>query len=230
MGAEVGDTLLVVGSVALFLNAWLVWRGWFRPMPRLVSNLVTIVALVYVVREVLASGSETVMLIGEFLLLLQMVKLWEQRGNRDYGQLLVLSLLLMVAAAISTASILFGALMVVYLLVSLYCCLLFHLKVESDAARLAMGTPERKISVAVLRQDQRHFAQSMRKLTGRGFRGGDVVRWWWCSSSSRKPAPGAGMMGPVQFKATQSMVGFSDEVSFQNFAKIQQNDAIVART
>ena len=61
--------------------------------------------------------------------------MWEQRANRDYAQLLVLSLLLMVAAAISTGSLVFGLLFVGYLLTSLYCCLLFHLKVETDDAR-----------------------------------------------------------------------------------------------
>jgi hypothetical protein len=225
LGAESG-TIFLLGSVALFLNAWLVWRGWFRPMPRLISNLVTIAALVYVVREVLASGSETVMLIGEFLLLLQMVKLWEQRGNRDYGQLLVLSLLLMVAAAISTGNILFGLLLAIYLFVSLYCCLLFHLKVESDAARVAMAPPERKISPAVLRQDQRHFARSMRRLTATV----SAVAVF-CAVVVFVLFPrgtGAGMFGPLQFKPTQAMVGFSEEVSFQTFSKIQQNDAIVA--
>ena len=42
------------------------------------------------------------------MLLLQLVKLYEQRANRDYAQLIVLSLLLMVAAAINTASLVFG--------------------------------------------------------------------------------------------------------------------------
>jgi hypothetical protein len=32
------------------------------------------------------------MIIGKFLVLLQLIKLWEQRANRDYAQLLVLSL------------------------------------------------------------------------------------------------------------------------------------------
>ena len=35
MGAE-SPTLFLLGTVALLLNAWLVRRGWFRPMPRLV--------------------------------------------------------------------------------------------------------------------------------------------------------------------------------------------------
>ena len=113
-------------------------------MPRLaVESHHHLRVTIYVFHEVLTSGNTPVLMIGEFLMLLQIVKLWEQRGNRDYGQLLVLSLLLMVAAAISTANIVFGLMLVVYLFLSLYCCLLFHLKVETDAARDAMKTPAR---------------------------------------------------------------------------------------
>ena len=40
----------------------------------------------------LTSGGAAVMVIGQFLVLLHLVKLWEQRANRDYAQLLILSL------------------------------------------------------------------------------------------------------------------------------------------
>ena len=218
--------MFVLGAIALLLNAWLVRRGWFRPMPRLISNLVTIAALIYVIHELPESGSGTIMLIGEFLILLQMVKLWEQRGNRDYAQLLVLSLLLMVAACITTPSFIFGALMLIYLFISLYCCLLFHLKVESDAARAAIAAPERKISPAVLRQDQRKLSQSMRKLT---IVVSSVTLFFAVAIFILFPrGTGAGMFGPSQYKATQAMTGLSDEVKFEDFGRIQQNDAIVA--
>jgi len=121
--------------VGIGCNAWLVYRGKFRPIPRLLANLVTLGSTAYVADRVLLSGNTPVLVIGQFLVLLQIIKLWEQRANRDYAQLLVLSLLLMVAAAISTASLLFGLILVSYLFLSLYCCLLFHLKVETDAAK-----------------------------------------------------------------------------------------------
>ena len=159
-------TMWALGTAAVLLNARLVRKNLFKAMPRLASNLVTIGALLYVVHEVLTTGATAVLMIGEFLMLLQVVKLWEQRGNRDYAQLLVLSLLLMVAAAISTASIVFGLMLVAFLFLSLYCCLLFHLKVETDAARESTAAPlARKPSPAIVRQDQRHLTQSMRKLT-----------------------------------------------------------------
>ena len=87
-------------------------RGKFVPLPRFVANLVTVLALAYVIYQIRTSGAPPILVIGQFLVLLQLVKVYEQRANRDYAQLLVLSVLLMVAAAINTASLLFGVLLV----------------------------------------------------------------------------------------------------------------------
>src|SRR5690349_21438949 len=130
-----GLWVLSVGLV--LLNGWLIKRGKFVPLPRFVANLVTVLALAYVVYQIRTSGAPPILVIGQFLVLLQLVKLYEQRANRDYAQLLVLSLLLIVAASINTASLLFGLLLMCYMFLSLYCCLLFHLKVETDHAKAA---------------------------------------------------------------------------------------------
>ena len=99
------------------------------------------------------------MVIGEFLVLLQIIKLYEQRANRDYSQLLVLSLLLMVSASISTANVFFGLILIIYLFLSLYCCLLFHLKVETDRAKKAIGVLEKNLPPAALRQSERYLSR-----------------------------------------------------------------------
>ncbi|HWE03399.1 MAG TPA: DUF3488 and transglutaminase-like domain-containing protein [Tepidisphaeraceae bacterium] len=220
--------LWAVGTLAVTLNGWLVWSDRFRPLPRFISNMITIASGLYVIHEVLTTVGTPVLVLssGEFLMLLQVVKLWEQRGNRDYTTILVLSLLLMVAAAISTPSLIFGLLMAVFLFLSLYCCMLFHLKMEADIAKEAIAIPARKISPAILRQDQRHFTRSMWRLTAVV---SAVAIFFAVAVFILFPRSiGANMLGPVQFKPTQSLVGFTDEVSFQSFARIQQQQAIVA--
>src|SRR5256714_10517252 len=157
--------LLLVSVAAVGLNAWMVMSGRFFPLPRWLANIATILALFYVAQQIVSAHGPPLMFIGQFLVLLQIIKLFEQRANRDYAQLLVLSLLLMVAACINTASLLFGILMILYLFVSLYCCLIFHLKVEADRARAAFAIPEEKISPATLRPDQRYPARPVPRLT-----------------------------------------------------------------
>ena len=216
-----------MGTGGMLLNAWLVKTGRFTPMPRLMANVVTIGAMLYVGREVFAAGATPVMVIGKFLVLLQLIKLWEQRANRDFAQLIVLSLLLMVAASISTTSLIFALLLLAFLFLALYCCLLFHLKVESDRAREASPLTEARPSAATLRQDERFLGRSMRRLTG------------FVSAVSIAAAvivfllfprgAGAGMFGPMPFRAGQTLTGFSDQLKFQNLAQITQNQAQVAK-
>src|SRR4051794_39897899 len=217
----------VIGCGGILLNAYLVKTGRFRPLPRVIANLVTVAAMAFVARQLYRSnGSNTVLVIGQFLVALQLVKMWEQRANRDFGQVLVLSVLLMVAASINTASLLFGLLLVGYLFIALYCCLLFHLKVETDAAKAAMPLPEEKIGEAALRQDQRHLARSMRRLTGIVSAVAVVMAVLVFIVFPR--GAGQNVLANIQFSPAQTLTGFTDEVNLTDVTRIQQNEAVVA--
>src|SRR5690348_7013560 len=130
--AALSPGFFVIPTTLVLLNAWLVKTGRFSPFPRRLANMATILCLLWAATQMMGSRASAILVIGQFLIFLQLVKLYEQRANRDYAQLLILSLLLMVAAAISTASLLFGILLICYLFLSLYCCLLFHLKVDTE--------------------------------------------------------------------------------------------------
>src|SRR3954465_2868750 len=218
-----GLWVLSVGLV--LLNGWLIKRGKFVPLPRFVANLVTVLALAYVVYQIRTSGAPPILVIGQFLVLLQLVKLYEQRANRDYAQLIVLSLLLMVAAAITTASLIFGVMFIGYLFLSLYCCLLFHLKVESEQARKAIMVMEHEPNPATLRQDQRYLASSMRRLTGLISTIAVVMAILVFLFFPR--GTGQNLLGTLQFRQSRALVGFNEQVQFQQVAKISQNNAVV---
>src|SRR5687767_503628 len=100
----------IIAVAATLANMWLFSRGAFRPLPRLLANIITLVFAAFLVLRIKSMPGPPILAIGEFLIFLQLVKLFEQRGNRDLAQLLILSLLLMVASAISTGSLLFGLL------------------------------------------------------------------------------------------------------------------------
>jgi transglutaminase-like putative cysteine protease len=218
--------LWILSVSAVLLNAALVWRKKFTPMPRWVANLITLASMAYVLNQVIRWTTTPILLIGQFLVLLQIVKLFEQRANRDYAQLLILGLLLMVAAAISTASLTFAVLLVAYILLALYCCLLFHLKVETDRAKAAQTLPAEKLNVATLRQDQRYLGRSMRRLTAMV----SVVAMM-CAVFVFLFTPrgtGAGMLGQFQLRPPEVLTGFSDEVQLNEVARITQNNTPVA--
>ncbi|MGC4031775.1 MAG: DUF3488 and transglutaminase-like domain-containing protein [Tepidisphaeraceae bacterium] len=218
--------LWLVAMGGTLLNAYLVKKKAFKPLPRFVANIVTLLFAALMVLRVRAMPGPAIFAIGEFLTFLQLVKLYEQRGNRDIAQLLVLSLLLMIAAAISTASLAFGVLFIGYLFLSLYCCLLFHLKAESDHAKTVTGLDESKLNPMTLLQDQRFLPRSMRRLAG-------VVSFVSVGAAVAvfllfPRGSGAGLIGNLAFNKGQAMTGFNDTVDFQDVARITQNDAQVA--
>jgi hypothetical protein len=79
--------LWVVGCAVIVLQAWLVRSGRYRPLPRWVANSVTVLAL-FVTFQLIRSATTPIVTIGQFLVFLQLVKLFELRANRDYAQLL----------------------------------------------------------------------------------------------------------------------------------------------
>jgi transglutaminase-like putative cysteine protease len=224
MAAE-APGLWVFATVLMLTNVWLIHQKQFKPLPRFIANIITLCFFAYAFVEVRSRDGSPILAVGQFLVFLQLVKIWEQRANRDYAQLLVLSLLLMVSAAISTASLIFGLLFIAYLFLSLYCCLLFHLKVEADEAKAAMAPALAHWGEGPLRQDQTHLAGSMRRLTG-------LVAAYALISAVVvfllfPRNTGAGIFGQFQWKPKNTMTGFSEQVSFQNVAKIAQNDDVV---
>ncbi len=127
----------VLFMAGLGLNAWLVKTDRFVPLPRLIANFIALGLISFFALRIMSHSASEILIIGQFLVFMQLVKLYEQRANRDYAQLLVLSLLLMVASAISTASLLYGLLLIIYLFLSLcHCCLLlFHLESRDHRRR-----------------------------------------------------------------------------------------------
>ncbi len=219
--------LWIIATGFILFHAWLMGTNSFSPLPRAVANGLTLVILLYVVRQVVLVGSTgAVLAIGQFLVFLQLIKLFEYRANRDSAQLLVLSLLLMVAAMISTASLLFATVLVIYLFLALYSCLLLHLKVEADTAKAVLADAQLKVNPATLRQDQRYLSSSMRRLTAlvstSAILAAVMVFLFF-------PRGGTGaLFNGLQFRPSQTLTGFNDQVSFQQVARITQNEEKVA--
>jgi hypothetical protein len=216
-----------LATAAVSVNAWLVATGRFKPLPRMVANLATVGGVVMLLTLVEVAGDTPIIIIGHFLVLLQVIKLYEQRGNRDYAQLVVLSLLLQVASAISTASLVFGVLLSAYLVIGLYCSVLFHIKVEVERARHASSIPDDSPMITGAGQHLDAMPRSMRRIT--------VLLTIFALSGALLTfvffprGSNSGFFGAMQSRPGQILTGFSDTVSFQNVARISQNSEQVAR-
>ena len=219
--ATLAPLLWVIAIAFLLLNGWLIKHDRFKPLPRWTANLLTVVAAVWTAAGIYADPGKPIFPIGNFLVALQIIKMFELRGNRDYAQLLVLSVLLMVAAVISTASLIFGLTFIAYVLICPYASLLFHLKVETDYAKRQMGLDEKLADPLTLRQDQRFLHRSMTRLTvlvgAVAFTTAVIVFIFF------PRVPGSGFLA-WQFRPAQAATGMSDQMNMQSVTRVQQNN------
>ncbi|MHC4406434.1 MAG: DUF3488 domain-containing protein, partial [Planctomycetota bacterium] len=139
--ATLGTLLLGMGrgSVALPLLMFVVavtslWltdvAGWVR-FNRLSTNVAAVAAFFVFFRDMSGlRGLEQVSAIGNFLVYLQMILMFQEKEVRTYGCLALLSLVQVVVAALFHQPVLFGVLLVVYLLVGLSALVLLFLHRE----------------------------------------------------------------------------------------------------
>ena len=222
--ATLAPIMWMLGMAGLILNVWLVKTRRFRPLPRWSANALTL-GLAGITTFAVIGDPRPIFPIGNFLLVLQLIKLFEQRANRDYAQVLVLSLLLMVAAAISTASLIFGLLFIAYLLLSPYACLLFHLKVETDHAKRLMGLDERQADPMTLKQDQRYLNRSMTRLTGLVATAATIMA---VCVFIFFPRGSAANVFNWRYQPVVPMTGLSDQMDMKSVSRVQTNTTQIA--
>ncbi len=123
--------LLMAGAIGAL--SWYVTEGpKGRPLPRWMINLGSMVAVLWLVFDLYWQEGHVIVAMGHFTMWLQILLLYTRKSNREYGQLLVLSLLLMIGASVLSVSMIYGALLAAYCVLSLVTLLLFHLKSTSD--------------------------------------------------------------------------------------------------
>lgn len=145
--------LLVTGAIAA--TAWYVCEGpRGYALPRWASHVLIIIASVSVVPDVASHPTDVIGVLGRYTVWLALIKLYVRKTNRDWSQLLWLSLVLVVASALSTRELLFGLALLLYSLLGLYVLLLFHLHGAHDDAvreRAALAPRAGRVIVPPLR-------------------------------------------------------------------------------
>lgn len=100
-------------------------------VPRWLISLTVLTALLFFLFE-LRSNTHLVEALAHFMVFVQVCKFFETKRARDYGQLIVLSVLEVIIAAILSVSVAFVVLLVVYLALGSYTLVLYHFKHEME--------------------------------------------------------------------------------------------------
>jgi len=117
-------TVMIAGSWALFRDTVV------SPLPRWAINLLLLGATANLFRQCVVAASlkdVAIILLGEYLIYLQLIKLFESRTPRDQAQLLVLNVMLVIGAVLTSVTLSVGVMLMVYAPVFLYAVLLYQL-------------------------------------------------------------------------------------------------------
>lgn len=125
--------LLVTGAIAA--AAWYVAEGpRGLALPRWLSNVLIILASIAVVPDIILHPTDAPGVLGRFAVYLCLIKLYERKSCRDYAQLLWLTLVLVVAGALSSRDLLFGVAVFFYTVLGVYVLLLYQLYASQERA------------------------------------------------------------------------------------------------
>ena len=129
--------MLIVGALACL--SWYVTEGpTGRLMPRWLTLVCAVMAVVWLPMELIRNHGHLVVPVAHFVMWLQILLLYSDKTNREYGQILVLSVLQMISAAMishAAPTLVFAAVLLAYCVVGLVTVLAFHLKIVSDAVQ-----------------------------------------------------------------------------------------------
>ncbi len=129
--------LLLVGGVLAALS-WYVTEGHrARSLPNWTANILIIAATLNVLVELVQNIDNILGALGRFVVVLTLIKLYQQKSPRDYAQLLGLSLLLMLVGCIQSNNLLFAATLLLYAVLGLYVLLVFQLYAAHERNRAA---------------------------------------------------------------------------------------------
>jgi protein-glutamine gamma-glutamyltransferase len=123
--------LLVVGGLAAL--SWAVSEGpTGRPLPHWAVMLGALGAVGWLLVDLVRQVGQVPLATGHFIMWLQVVMLYGKKTNREYGELLVLSVLLMVSASAFSSDLIYGVMLIAYCVLTLFTVLVFHLKITTD--------------------------------------------------------------------------------------------------
>ncbi len=128
--------LLLAASIAAVGVSWLAaHRHREIYISRTALNLAVILVGVALVTRFIAAEQELLIALGDYVMLIQLCKLFDRKGNRDYVQMIVMSLLLVLASAMICQELLFGILFLAYIVCLCKAAMAFTIKRSLDAAQ-----------------------------------------------------------------------------------------------
>jgi protein-glutamine gamma-glutamyltransferase len=130
--AEANPGMLLVAGSLVVLTRYITDSPWGRPLPRWLINTTALAAFAWMITTFALTQTNIIVTMGHSTMWLQVIILFGRKTNREYGQLLILSLLQMIGASILSVSIIYGVLLGLYCVLAMMTVLTFQIKSSSD--------------------------------------------------------------------------------------------------
>ena len=224
--AEGNPFALILITVGAALS-WVIVEGpRGKPLPRALVNVGVLCTAGFLLYEVVFDGGpgrdgnpNLLLILGHFMTGILICKFFDRKTTRDYAQMFTLTLLVMVAGAIFSASLMFACILVVYLGLALYAVMLLHLRAETEAAIAGhiIAGDRSLLADGLLKRDIRRVAWWAMLLLG-------IVAVAVFLTVPRTRGQGVlnGWSGSGVYRT-----GFSDHVQLGEYGQLQQSDAVV---
>jgi len=130
--AEANPGMLLVAGSLVVLSRYVTDSPWGRPLPWWLINLMALAAVTWMIATLALTTPNIIVVMGHFTMWLQVLILFGRKSNREYGQILILSLLQMIGASVLSVSMIYGVLLGVYCVLAMLTVLVFQLKSSRD--------------------------------------------------------------------------------------------------
>jgi len=216
--------MLALSVMVWVMSWWLVESSAATPFPRWMINVGVLCVALYLFWELVIEHQPNLLLgLGHFMTGLILCKLLEKKTNRDYGQLLILSLLLILSGAILTTSPIFAIILLLYLGMGLYLSLIFHLQTETQAAVKRNASPD---NMMLNPSHEKVIARDLHRIT---WSAAIFLFVFACVVFVLFPRTGvSGMFAKFQIGGNSVQTGFTNRVTLGQLGHLHQSNAIVA--
>ncbi len=140
--AEVDPLIFLIGLFGVGISYSLFRNRLTSPMPRWVANVMLVAALVLMFRAATGQLEDVVSVVAQYLVYLQLIKLFESRTPRDQAQLLMLSLLVAISAVLTSVTLQVALVLLIYMPLAFWTVVLYQVyagQLRTHAQRVRAG-------------------------------------------------------------------------------------------
>ncbi|QQE12507.1 transglutaminase domain-containing protein [Planctomycetota bacterium] len=130
--AEQSPSLLLIIAIIGGLSWWVTEGPHGKPLPRPIIVAASAVVMMWLLFDIFIFRTHTLVAMGHFTIWLQLLLLYSPKTNREYAQLMILSILQMIGASTISITMTYGIMLAIYCVITLFTILVFHLKLTSD--------------------------------------------------------------------------------------------------